>query len=981
MITSPPVEKMEVAVRAWATPDYQRHIGGPGGGHSKKAIVDLGPSEWSVTFDTETTTDASQRLRIGTYQVRYRNHLWEAGFFYDEEALTTGEVETLQSFVVERDYRLCILAEFVEEVLLYYVYDLRGLLIGFNLPFDISRIALRHVKSRSKIRRLRGAFSFTMSNNPTRPCIQVKRASVRAAFIRFAEPEGRSPERRNQEAGGDVSVHDGYIVDVAVLASALLTRSFSLAGLANMLETEHRKLVLDDYAGALTPGMLDYAIRDVQVTWECFEKLRDRYDRYGLTATPVYRVFSEASIGKAHLKQMGLRPLRKLQPDFPAWLIAATLESYYGGRAETRIRRTPVPGVLVDFVSQYPTAYVLQDLWRFQIAQSLHWEDEDPTKVQALLDGVTVDDVIHPALWLQLQCLVLIEPDGDLLPTRARYTQRNGRTGQRRSVPWNVGVSRRVGGPAQWWTLAAAIGSVLGTGKAPKVLRCIRFYPGPPQQGLEALDIAGNPRYRVDPSLEDAIRRLVELRAETKQDRKVAETAGDSSRAAWLDSVQLGLKIAANAIAYGMGIEINVHEHSKPVKVTVHRPDGTNYRTKSRRAEEPGQWFHPVIATLVAAGGQLLLTAAMRLVHDAGSEYVFCDTDSLFIAATKNGSLIACEGSPEGTVTALSWAQVDEIVGRFTSLNPYNPEVIPGSILEIETENFDPQTGLRWEIECFSIAAKRYALYRRRSDGTPELVGSGEKRKRSEHGLGHLISPVDKNSEENWFDLWWEHLLHLELGIDHPEPEWFDQAAVGQLTIGSFHELASFGTFNQKLPYWKQVRPFGFLTIAHPAAIEVGIEGGPRCLVAPYETNPTMRMRRRWWFDRHQPGEGAYRIRTGDPEEHIDQVVAVKSYRDYFEAYRLHREAKGAAADGQPCHTWTRGLLQPRTIRSAQPFIRIGKEANRLSESPDLVIDDHDQAIQYNEPRHCQACGKPLTGRQRRWCSDGCRKRWEREVS
>ena len=37
---------------------------------------------------------------------------------------------------------------------------------------------------------------------------------------------------------------------------------------------------------------------------------------------------------------------------------------------------------------------------------------------------------------------------------------------------------------------------------------------------------------------------------------------------------------------------------------------------------------------LVAGGGRLLLTTAMTLVHDAGGEYVFSDTDSLFVAAT-----------------------------------------------------------------------------------------------------------------------------------------------------------------------------------------------------------------------------------------------------------------------------------------------------------------------------------------------------------
>ena len=137
-------------------------------------------------------------------------------------------------------------------------------------------------------------------------------------------------------------------------------------------------------------------------------------------------------------------------------------------------------------------------------------------------------------------------------------------------------------------------------------------------------------------------------------------------------------------------------------------------------------------------------------------------------------------------------------------------------------------------------------------------------------------------------------------------------------------------------------------------------------------------MRRAWWFDRHQPEADAYRIRTTNPIDHIDDVISVKSYRHYFDDYRLHREAKAADPDGQPCHPWTRGLLQARAIE-ATGLVRIGKEANRLTESPDLVLDKHDRAITYPEPGTCDHCGLSLSGRQRPWCSDACRKQHHRD--
>lgn len=42
--------------------------------------------------------------------------------------------------------------------------------------------------------------------------------------------------------------------------------------------------------------------------------------------------------------------------------------------------------------------------------------------------------------------------------------------------------------------------------------------------------------------------------------------------------------------------------------------------------------------------------------------------------------------------------------------------------------------------------------------------------------------------------------------------------------------------------------------------------------------------------------------------------------------------------DGQPCHTWTRGLLIPRHI-TATELLRVGKESNRLADT-DLALDE-----------------------------------------
>ncbi len=68
-----------------------------------------------------------------------------------------------------------------------------------------------------------------------------------------------------------------------------------------------------------------------------------------------WEIYSEAGIGKAHLQKIELTPFCE-RNDWPDPVLATVMETYYGGRTETMIRRTPVPGVYVDFKSQYPTS-------------------------------------------------------------------------------------------------------------------------------------------------------------------------------------------------------------------------------------------------------------------------------------------------------------------------------------------------------------------------------------------------------------------------------------------------------------------------------------------------------------------------------------------------------------------------------------------------------------------------------------------------
>ena len=69
------------------------------------------------------------------------------------------------------------------------------------------------------------------------------------------------------------------------------------------LQVPNPKLEFDDFDGPIADNMVQYAVRDVQATWECFDALAARYAGLGLSRTGLHDLYSEASLGKAASKQ------------------------------------------------------------------------------------------------------------------------------------------------------------------------------------------------------------------------------------------------------------------------------------------------------------------------------------------------------------------------------------------------------------------------------------------------------------------------------------------------------------------------------------------------------------------------------------------------------------------------------------------------------------------------------------------------------
>ncbi|MGA7330006.1 MAG: hypothetical protein WBX25_37360 [Rhodomicrobium sp.] len=898
----------------------------------------LKASGFELIFDTETTVGAAQRLRFGVYQVRHYGFPFEQGIFYHPTEQCEGDIDLLKDYARRHDLKCMAVENFVRERFLEIGYDNGGPIIGFNLPFDISRLAIGQSRARKVVRTHKktgkrivdrsmvGGFTFKLLKGDEYPHVRVKHLSRRAAFINFALPAEQAVAEKTEVTEARIAER-GTFIDVKTLAAALTSKSHSLRSLANTLGVK-RKGDYDEFELPLTEDFINYAVRDVEVTAECYDALKARYESHGLTLTPPQRIYSEAGLGKAYLRQMGVKPWREVQPDFDPRIIGAMMSSYFGGRAEVHIRREIMRAIYCDFASMYPTVCTLMGLWRFVIANGI--DVEDATKeVRAFLDQISLEQLQSQDTWQQLHVLVKVKPDADIFPVRAHYSKE--------PIP-NIGLNYLSADSGFWFTLADCIASKLLTGKVPKVLEALRFTPRDVQDDLKPVNIAGNPAFRVDPNrtdrTNDFYKRVIDRRREVKTELKRAEAAKDRARARELEGEQLALKILANATSYGIFIELNVEdmdEDDKPFE--VHAGQGS-FTAKPKKREEPGEYFHPLLATLITGAARLMMAITESLIREEQLDWAFCDTDGIAIALPK--------GQPEDGFEG----RVQKIRAWFEDLNPYDAK---GSILDLEDENKSQETGELVPLYCFAVSAKRYALFNRGPDG--ELVI----RKASAHGLGHLIAPYkeepaskdeteqDEDEEEDdevlpsgvelWQEDLWRAIIKAAEGENprHLAIDWHDnleKPAASRYSATKPIILDWFKTYNKGLPYDQQVKPFNFLLMFQAEKnLEKVFEDGkadwnPRERepkpTAPYDKDPRKALSK--LFDRD----------TGEPVMHD----ILRNYGQALRQYHLHPEAK---------------FLQGRQMDSGLTLRRhvfvddidpIGKEANEIEEDETFGADE-----------------------------------------
>jgi hypothetical protein len=392
------------------------------------------------------------------------------------------------------------------------------------------------------------------------------------------------------------------------------------------------------------------------------------------------------------------------------------------------------------------------------------------------------------------------------------------------------------------------------------------------------------------------------------------------------------LKILASSGSYGLFVELNPNE-SSATKLRLFSGE-QSFETTSDVVEEPGKWFAPHLGSLITSGGRLLLGMLERCITDAGGTFLFCDTDSAAVVSAKHRRRIAM---PDGAkpITALSWAEVQRIVDRFESLNPYNRKLVAGSILKIHKLNWD-RNKQRRQLFGYSIAAKRYALYAKTRNNI-EIVEP------KAHSLGFFYPPKDSPKDwdrdvPQWIFETWDWIIHGVVGLKRDKPAWFDLPVMMKLTLSTPHHAL------KNLAKGPLTRPNNFMMLPQicQSLCPQNVDREKFTLITPFSSKREEWMKSKCInvYDRNSP---VYEL-----ADEYDGVRAVtQNFFMLLNSYQNHPEAKSLGQDGNPCDSKTRGLLQRAHIIANWPPIYIGKESDRhWEEGDDLSLMDF-KATQY----------------------------------
>jgi hypothetical protein len=597
---------VQIAVRPYTelAPDPQTSV--------ERKPVTQGGRSWRLprlllVFDTETATDVGQGLLFGCarlYRIdKHGPYLLEESLFYADELeqVDPAGYRRLVAYGERHGIVLRSRREFLKEVLWPFGYEARGWIVGFNLPYDLSRLA---VAATSRLQAGSRGFSLTLWDyldkatgewRPSRyrPLIQVetidsKRASIR--FSRVVDPrrDYLIPEDDSFATPDAKYTFRGNFLDLRTLAFVVTGEGHSLGSACKALRVRHGKRKAKRH-GVINARYIDYCRRDVLATAELGFALLTEFRRHPISVRPT-QARSPASISKGYLASMGITPFLDQHPDFPRELLGAAMVAYIGGRVETRLRRLLVPVVYVDFLSMYPTVNVNMGLWRFFTCNRIDISDATD-EVRRFVETVTAEQLFERETWRQLTALCLVDPAGEVLPARAIYE---------RSGAWQIGINPLRSRQPLWMTLPDVVAAKLLGGAAPRILRAVCLTAVGTQSGLRPVKLLGE--IEVNPERDDFFRVIVEERERLKHRRDLPKHEREWRR--------LLLKVIVNSASYGITAEMNpTMLGSKTAAVTIHAL-GDPFTRKLPTVEPPGRYCFPPLAALITGAARLMLASS-----------------------------------------------------------------------------------------------------------------------------------------------------------------------------------------------------------------------------------------------------------------------------------------------------------------------------------------------------------------------------------
>jgi hypothetical protein len=822
--------------------------------------------EYALLLDCETRLTADQTLTFGFWRfcelrdVEYV--VLEEGIFHDEE-ITAKELDFLRKHAKTTKpetiddgcdrLRLYSRPKFVHEVFGMAI-QAKAMIVGFNLPFDLSRIAVDWNPAQN------GGWTLIMEQwsnpktgkiepNESFPRVVIKALNSKTAIIGST----RAPMSLRRSKGKQVRLWPAArFLDLRTLLWALRNRSYSLKSACREFgvpgKLDHRP------SGRVDFEEVEYCRQDVRATVDLLNAVKQEYDLHPIQPGPD-GMFSPASVAKSYMEELNISyPGTKVKDSGRAYGIA--MQSYFGGRAECRIRNWEVPVCPVDFMSQYPTVNELLGNWSVPTAEGITFP-EATESVRRLLAQITLDRCFNRRRWQQFKFFALVHPDDDILPVRTVY---NGTT-------QNIGINYLTSKEPIWFAGPDIIASILLTGKVPRIEKAIRVVPRGRQAKLRSTSLRG--MVDVDANKNSFFRHVIEQRA---------AHASNPALYYWL-------KILATSGSYGLFVELNPNDvDSADIKMFSGEE---SFETVSEVIEEPGRWFAPHIASLITSGGRLLLAMLERCIADAEGTFLFCDTDSAAIVSAKARREIAMPAGAK-PITALSWDKVQRIVDRFESLNPYNRKLVRGSILKVHKLNW-ARNKQRRQLFGYSIAAKRYALYTK-SHSDIEIVEP------KAHGLGYFYPPKDspegwEHEAPQWIFEAWDWIMRGVLGLKRTTPAWFDLPVMMKLTLSTPHHAL------QNLAKGPLTRPNNFMMLPQICRFGCPANVDPEkfTLITPFSSERTK------WMDSkcvniHDPESPVYKLTN----EYDGRRALPKNFFMLLDQYQNHPEAKSLGAGWQP---------------------------------------------------------------------------------